>query len=114
MEIFDAFDDDKSGTIDKNEFDNIMRWYTKESFTEILDALHSEPEFAHRVTFSTRFTEFMRQQKSYKDTGVGGDGNLGSKEAALLATTLEQKSGTALARMALKFDSLADKIRELP
>ena len=40
LEIFDAFDEDKSGTIDHQEFENIMRWYTKESFTDILQALH--------------------------------------------------------------------------
>ena len=40
LEIFDAFDEDKSGTIDHTEFENIMRWYTKESFTDILQTLH--------------------------------------------------------------------------
>ena len=75
--------------------------------------LHSEKEFAERVTFSTRFGEFMRQQRSIGAGDISGKDS-GSREAALLATTLEQKSGGALARMALKFDQLANRITSLP
>ena len=75
--------------------------------------LCSEKEFAERVTFSTRFGEFMRQQRSIGAGDISGKDS-GSREAALLATTLEQKSGGALARMALKFDQLANRITSLP
>ena len=55
----------------------------------------------------------MRQQRAIGAGDMGGKDS-GSREAALLATTLEQKSGGALARMALKFDQLATRIQEMP
>ena len=55
----------------------------------------------------------MRQQRAIGAGDIGGKDS-GSREAALLATTLEQKSSGALARMALKFDQLANRIQEMP